>query len=56
MTIEEAFSPSDSVRDRLRAVLALRPLGLFSDIDGTLSAIAPTPDAATLLPGVADLL
>lgn len=56
MTIEEAFSPSDSVRDRLRAVLALPPLGLFSDIDGTLSAIAPTPDAATLLPGVADLL
>ncbi|HEU4781992.1 MAG TPA: trehalose-phosphatase [Ktedonobacterales bacterium] len=56
MAIEEAFSPSDTVRDRLRAVLALRPLGLFSDIDGTLSAIAPTPDAATLLPGVADLL
>jgi len=56
MAIEEAFSPSDTVRDRLRAVLALRPLGLFSDIDGTLSAIAPTPDAAILLPGVADLL
>ena len=50
------FPPDDAIRDRLRAVLALRPLGLFSDIDGTLSAIAPTPDAAALLPGVADLL
>jgi trehalose 6-phosphate phosphatase len=56
MTVEDAFSPSDTVRDRLRTVLALRPLGLFSDIDGTLSAIAPAPDAATLLPGVAELL
>jgi trehalose 6-phosphate phosphatase len=56
MTTEEAFSPSDTIRDRLRAVLVLRPLGLFSDVDGTLSAIAPTPDAAILLPGVADLL
>ena len=56
MTTEEAFSPTEAVRDRLRAVLALRPLALFSDVDGTLSAIAPTPDAATLLPGVAELL
>lgn len=56
MTTDQAFTPSDAIRDRLRSVLALRPLGLFSDLDGTLSAIAPTPDAATLLPGVADLL
>lgn len=56
MTTEEIFTPTDPVRDRLSAVLALRPRGLFSDVDGTLSAIAPTPDAARLLPGVADLL
>lgn len=40
----------------LKDVLAHRPLGLVFDIDGTLSAIAPTPDAATLYPGVASLL
>lgn len=57
MTTEETFTPStDASRDRLLEVLALRPIGLFSDVDGTLSAIAPTPDAAVLLPGVADLL
>jgi trehalose 6-phosphate phosphatase len=41
---------------RLRDVLAQRPRGLFSDVDGTLSAIAPTPGAAALLPGVRELL
>lgn len=56
MTAEETFTPPENVRARLSAVLALRPRGLFSDVDGTLSAIAPTPDAATLLPGTADLL
>lgn len=56
MTNDQSFTPSDAIHDRLRSVLALRPLGLFSDLDGTLSAIAPTPDVATLLPGVADLL
>ena len=56
MVAEAAFMPDDATRDRLRAVLAQRPFGLFSDVDGTLSAIAPTPDAATLLPGVADAL
>jgi trehalose 6-phosphate phosphatase len=43
-------------QEKLRAVLAVRPRGLFSDVDGTLSAIAPTPEAAVLLPGVADEL
>lgn len=43
-------------RARLRAVLAGKPCGLFTDVDGTISAIAPTPDAAVLLPGVAALL
>lgn len=56
MTVEDVFTPPDTLRDRLRAVLALRPLGLFSDVDGTLSAIATTPEEAILLPGVAELL
>jgi len=37
-------------------VLAQRPLGLVLDIDGTLSPIAPTPDAARLHPQAAPLL
>lgn len=56
MVAEAAFMPDDATSDRLHAMLAQRPFGLFSDVDGTLSAIAPTPDAATLLPGIADLL
>jgi trehalose 6-phosphate phosphatase len=34
----------------------MRPLGLCTDIDGTISLVAPTVDAAVLLPGVAELL
>lgn len=34
--------------DRLQAVLARRPCGLLTDIDGTISPIAPTPEAATV--------
>lgn len=41
---------------RIREALAARPRGLFSDVDGTLSPIAPTPESAVPLPGVADLL
>ena len=41
---------------QLQTVLVQQPLGLVFDIDGTLSPIAPTPDAASLYPGVADLL
>lgn len=40
----------------IRDALAARPRGLFSDVDGTLSPIAPTPESAVPLPGVADLL
>ena len=40
----------------LRAALNQHPRGLLLDIDGTLSPIAPTPEAARLLPGVAALL
>lgn len=44
------------VAERLRAALAARPRALLTDVDGTISAIAPTPEAATLLPGIAGLL
>jgi trehalose 6-phosphate phosphatase len=44
------------VRARVLPALAGRPRGLLSDLDGTLSAIAPTPEAAVPLPGVAELL
>jgi trehalose 6-phosphate phosphatase len=40
----------------VRAVLAAHPRGLLTDVDGTISAIAPTPDAAVLLPGVREIL
>src|SRR6185437_6339532 len=56
MDAEQVFAPDDALRDRLLATLHTRPCGLFSDVDGTLSAIAPTPDAAVLLVGVAELL
>ena len=56
MDAEQVFTPDDALRDRLLATLQTRPCGLFSDVDGTLSAIAPTPQEAVLLPGVAELL
>ncbi len=45
-----------AARVLIEAALHARPCGLFSDVDGTLSALAPTPGAAVLLPGVRDLL
>jgi trehalose 6-phosphate phosphatase len=36
--------------DELRSVLEQRPCGLLTDIDGVLSPIAPTPDAAYVTP------
>ncbi len=48
--------PSDTAMERALALLAARPRGLFSDVDGTLSPIAPMPEVAVLLPGVADIL
>lgn len=41
---------------RVRAALSAHPNGLFTDVDGTISPIAPSPETATLLPGIADLL
>ena len=35
-----------TVHEQLRHVLGQRPCGLMTDIDGTISPIAPTPDAA----------
>jgi trehalose 6-phosphate phosphatase len=40
----------------LSTVLSQKPLGLVFDIDGTLSPIAPTPEAAYLYPGIAEML
>jgi trehalose 6-phosphate phosphatase len=56
---ESPGSPADLdalVAERVLPALAERPSGLLTDVDGTISAIAPSPDAATLLPGVAELL
>jgi trehalose 6-phosphate phosphatase len=41
---------------KLEAAVTRRPRGLFTDIDGTISRLAPTPEAAVLLPGVRELL
>jgi trehalose 6-phosphate phosphatase len=48
--------PGAAAERLVLAALGTRPRGLFSDVDGTLAALAPTPEAAVLLPGVADLL
>ena len=42
--------------DPLRAVLSRRPLGLFSDIDGTLSPIVERPEDAAVTPRSRSLL
>jgi trehalose 6-phosphate phosphatase len=48
--------PGAEAERRLRHVLEVAPVGLFTDVDGTISAIAPSPDAAVLLPGMRELL
>ncbi|MFI5273287.1 MAG: trehalose-phosphatase [Ktedonobacterales bacterium] len=53
---EKPFAIDAEAQARLGATLAAARRGLFSDLDGTLSAIAPTPQAATLLPQVRELL
>jgi trehalose 6-phosphate phosphatase len=42
--------------EKLQRTLQQRPLGMFFDIDGTLSDIATTPDEARLYPGVREVL
>lgn len=45
-----------NARERIRAALSAPRRGLFSDLDGTLSAIASSPEAAVVLPEVRGLL
>ncbi len=49
-------APDPVAVERLVAVLAPAPAGLLTDIDGTISSIAPTPEAATVAPEVAATL
>ena len=43
--------PTQSLPARLTSMLRRRPRGLFTDVDGTISPIAATPESAILLPG-----
>lgn len=44
------------IDEQLRHVLAQRPCGLMTDIDGTISPLVPTPDEAAVTPRARDLL
>lgn len=46
-------TPVDQVVEHLVNLLERRRAGLFTDFDGTLSPLAPTPDAATIEPSAA---
>ncbi|HEV2066112.1 MAG TPA: trehalose-phosphatase, partial [Thermomicrobiales bacterium] len=46
-------TPVDQVVEHLVNLLEKRRAGLFTDFDGTLSPLAPTPDAATIEPSAA---
>jgi trehalose 6-phosphate phosphatase len=48
--------PSAAAVRRILPVLGAWPRALLADLDGTLAPIAPTPEAAELLPGIAELL
>lgn len=59
MTIDRGdtpFTPDSATLDLIHGALAARPRALFTDVDGTISPIAPTPETARLLPGVRELL
>lgn len=56
MTQRAAPWPSPAAESALLGTIAYRPAGVFSDVDGTLSPIAPTPEAARLAPGALDAL
>ncbi len=53
-----AYAPTlaPQARELVVAALAQRPRGFLTDIDGTLAAIAPTPDQARLTRGMRPLL
>lgn len=48
--------PSDAAVNLALGAVTMHPRGLCCDVDGTLAAIASSPEAATLLPGIAELL
>lgn len=48
--------PEESIANRIVEVLRHRPSGLFTDFDGVLSKIAPTPDEAVPFPGATEAL
>lgn len=49
-------APDPEAIARVVAVLEREPAGLLTDIDGTISPIAPTPEAARVAPGIAATL
>ncbi len=51
-----ALSSVTDVAQHLARLLANQPSALFSDFDGTLSPVAPTPDSAEAAPGVPETL
>lgn len=51
-----SLSSVTDVAQHLAALLRDQPSGLFTDFDGTLSPVAPTPDSAVAAPGVAEML
>ncbi len=52
----ETSSRIEGVARQCAEALAYRPAGVFSDFDGTLSEIAPTPDAAVPFTGASEAL
>ncbi len=51
-----SLSSVTDVAHHLARLLGARPSGLFSDFDGTLSPVAPTPPSAEAAPGVSETL
>ncbi len=51
-----SLSSVTDVAHHLADLLSVQPSALFSDFDGTLSPVAPTPDSAVAAPGVSDTL
>ncbi len=51
-----SLSSVTDVAHHLAELLSAQPSALFSDFDGTLSPVAPTPDSAEAAPGVAEML
>ncbi len=49
-------SPISTVAHHLAELFQAQPAALFSDFDGTLSPVAPTPQTAVAAPGVQELL